>query len=89
MTGALAPFSYLVIEIFVPGKPFQHSLIIDREAVDYPSEASFRCSTVALSTNIRLSPKGLPKTNTSILQAFVNCGCNFFNRLRSRERLLS
>ncbi len=34
------------------------------EAVDYPSEASFRYSTEALITNNRLRKKGFPKTNT-------------------------
>jgi len=33
-------------KVFVPGKPFQPSLMFAGKAGAYPSEASFRCSTL-------------------------------------------
>jgi hypothetical protein len=36
-----------------PGKPFQFSVMFASKAVAYPSQAPFRCSILALHTNIR------------------------------------
>ncbi len=50
--------------MFFPGKPFQPSLMFAVKARAYPSEASFRCSTLDLLANDKLDWKGLPGTNT-------------------------
>jgi hypothetical protein len=51
--------------VFVPGKPFQPSLMFVGVAWAYLSEAPFRCSTLLASpTNVRLGWKGLSGTNT-------------------------
>ncbi len=57
--------------MYVPGKPFQPSLMFAGKAGAYPSEAPFRCSSLgsyprlwALPTNIRLGWNGLKGTNT-------------------------
>jgi len=39
---------------FVPGKPFQHSLMFEGKAGDYPIEAPFSFYTLLSPTNIRL-----------------------------------
>jgi hypothetical protein len=56
--------------VFVPGNPFQPSLMFADKARAYTSEPSFRY--VALPTNIRLGWKSLPGTNSSLLRKFVN-----------------
>jgi hypothetical protein len=53
-------FSYQA-KMFVPGRP---CLMFVVKAVVYPSEAPFRCYTLALPTKIRLGWKGLPVKNT-------------------------
>ncbi len=50
------------LELFVPGKHFQPSLMFAGKAGAYPSEALLG-RLLALITNIRLSWKGLPGTN--------------------------
>ncbi len=45
--------------MFVPGKPFQPSLVFEGKARAYPSEVPF----LALPTNTRLGWKGLPGTH--------------------------
>jgi hypothetical protein len=54
---------------FVPGMPFQPSLMFAGKAGSYLSEVHFKCSTLwgrhlSSPTNIRLGWKGLPGTNT-------------------------
>ncbi len=56
--------------VFVPGKPFQPSLMFGGKSGTYLSEASWRCSTLmcvehSLPTNIILGWKGFPGTNTT------------------------
>ncbi len=54
--------------MFVPGKPFQPSLMFAGKARAYPSEAASGAPLygrpLALPTNIRLGGRGLPGTNT-------------------------
>ncbi len=49
--------------MFLPGKPFQSSIMFAGKAGAYPSEAPFRYSNLGYA-NIRLGWKGLPRTNT-------------------------
>ncbi len=62
--------------VFVPGKPFQPSLIFVSKDGDYPSEAHFKCFTLGklldLPTNIRLDRKCMSGTN------FLNYGQTSF-----------
>jgi hypothetical protein len=63
--------------VFVPGNPFQPSLMFSDKARAYPSETPFRYSTnkarlLALPTNIRLGWKSLPGTNTGLLQKLIH-----------------
>ncbi len=70
--------------MFLPGKPFQPSLVFAGKARAYPGEAPapFRCPLYArlldLLANTRLDRKGLPGTNTSLLRKSVNYGRNKF-----------
>jgi hypothetical protein len=57
MLSVVAPSA----SVFVPGKPFQPSLMFAGKAGAYPSETPFRCSTLASPANIRLD---LPGANT-------------------------
>ncbi len=45
-TAVIYGFSYKASRVFVPGKPFQPSLMFADKARAYPSEAPFRCSTL-------------------------------------------
>jgi hypothetical protein len=47
--------------VFIPGKPFQLSLMFDSKAGAYPSEA---IRFLAFPTNIRPGWKSLPRKNT-------------------------
>jgi len=54
--------------MFVPGKPFQPSLMFASKAESYPSGAREKELHLALHTNIRLDWKNVPETNTRLLQ---------------------
>ncbi len=65
-TAVSYDFSYQA-RAFVPGKPFQPSLMFAGKAGAYPSEAPLgaphKGRLLASPTNIRLGWKGLPGTN--------------------------
>jgi hypothetical protein len=54
--------------VFVPGRPFQPSLMFENKTGAYPIEAPFKCSTLrltpGLTTNMRLEYERQPTTNT-------------------------
>ncbi len=55
--------------VFVPGKPFQYSLMFSDKIGAYPKGSAFEGATLkgrlqALPANIRVAWKGLPGTNT-------------------------
>ncbi len=68
--------------MFVPGKPFQPSLMFAGKARAYPIEAHFRCYTVGQVPGLshkhptRLERLARDK-HSSLLQKSVNCGVNF------------
>jgi hypothetical protein len=71
--NAIKNFTFVIYEYsFVTGEPFQPSLMFVRKGGAYPSGAHKRSG--ALPTNIRLSWKGLPGKNSSLLRTFVNYG---------------
>ncbi len=51
----------LYARVFVPGKPFQDSLVFEGMAGAYPSETTFKCSSQGKAPG--LGWKGLPGTN--------------------------
>ncbi len=53
--------SLLQARVFAPAKPFQPSLMFAGETGAYPSEAPFRCSTLAAKSFIGLAPRGINK----------------------------
>ncbi len=69
--------------MFVPGKPFQHSLTFVSKARAYLSKEPLRL--VTLPTNIRQGWKGLPGTNTlAYSKKFLNYGRKKFNNIDAR-----
>ncbi len=66
--------------MFVPGKPFQPSLVfsvrLEPTRVKNLSGAPLKGGLLALTTNTRLGWKGLPETNSSLLWKSVNYGRN-------------
>jgi hypothetical protein len=75
--------------VFVPDKPFQPSLMFVGKAGEYPSEASFRCSTLGWAPDLahkhqtRLERLARDK-HCSLLQKTVNYGCKKFYRIGPR-----
>ncbi len=69
--------------MFVPGKPFQPSLVFAGKNGAYPSEAPFSCSTLGYTPDLthkhltRLERLASDK-HSSLLQKSVNYGCNKF-----------
>ncbi len=64
--------------MFVPGKPFQPSLVIAGKARTYISEAP---------TNTRLAWNGLPGANALALQISINYGRKKFNSTGPRRKV--
>ncbi len=53
------------LRVFIPGKPFQLSLMLTSKPGAYPSEAPYSCSKLlALPQNIRFGQKGLSWPDT-------------------------
>ncbi len=81
--------------VFVPGKPFQPSLLFAGNSGAYPSEAPFRCSTIgqapSLSHRNRLGWRGLPGTNiyiSDICPIYIYIYIYIYiQRERERERI--
>ncbi len=69
--------------MFVPGKPFQHSLILADKPGAYPSEVRLQCSTLGQAPDLtrkyqtRLKKLAMDKLS-SLLRKWVNYGCEKF-----------
>jgi hypothetical protein len=69
--------------VFIPGKPFQPGIKFAREARAYPSEGSFRCSTLGYAPGLsdkdytRLESISKDK-HSSLMQTCLNYGCKKF-----------
>jgi hypothetical protein len=64
--------------VFVTGKPLQLSLVFVGKTRACPIDAPLYGKPLALPTNSRLDWNGLPGTNTSLSQKFVNYGQKSF-----------
>ncbi len=82
-------------KLFVPCRPFQHSLMFVSKAITYPSGAPFqvlssRVGSRPSPTNIRQDWKGFPGTKQCrLLQMFVNYGCKKFYNIGSWRQNLA
>ncbi len=69
--------------MFVPGKPFQHSLVFAGKAETYPSDAPLKCSTLGSAPGLthkyktRLERLARDK-HSSLLRKSVNYGSKKF-----------